>query len=547
MTRLIFLCCVAVSAIATTKSVSAEPIRKSDLPPNIIMILADDMAWYDTPVRMDESLENSAQEIMRSLRDPVDPDHAYVWNLQKLANQGMLFRNAYSGAPQCTPTRACLQTGMTTARHRLSVELGGKGIGEFNLKPELRKFPMIPSGVRKPFPNNMVTIPEALAPFGYQCAHYGKWHLEPDPAAEGYVDSDGDTDNNQGKTYDPKDQTIPADLDNAKRIQEITDKTIAFMTKQHEAGKPFYVQLSHYAAHAPWECKRSSRALFQNHPDVVAYNQGETDPGKLKRKNDPAVFFGMIYELDRSVGRLLDAIEQRALSENTYVIFKSDNGYRRFDTRNFVQPFYGAKWFLWQAGIRVPMIVKGPGVPAGEVCTANVVTYDLLPTFYDWAGGDPSRMTKIDGMSLKNLLKGETPSEALLSRSIYFHYPHYRSAMPMSVIVKGNHKLAYCWDATLRSDIEVSDPKLLFDLDRDPGEFNNLTATDPELADQLWHDLDQYLSSIEARRPRDNSEAYLSDRGQEFEADGSAERRDTFAPFESVRKTLPELNDKPRR
>ena len=90
----------------------------------------------------------------------------------------MIFRNAYSGAPQCTPTRACLQTGMTTARHRLSVELGGKGIGEFNLKPELTNFPVIPSGVRKPFPPDMMTIPEAFAPMGYQCAQNGKWRSQ---------------------------------------------------------------------------------------------------------------------------------------------------------------------------------------------------------------------------------------------------------------------------------------------------------------------------------------------------------------------------------
>lgn len=99
-----------------------------------------------------------------------------------------------------------MQTGMSTARHRLSVEVGGKGIAQY----------------------------------------------------------DG------GKTYDSKSPLIPPDLENAKRIKEITDKTIGFMTQQKDAGKPFYIQLSHYAAHAPWECKQSSRALFQSHPDVIA-------------------------------------------------------------------------------------------------------------------------------------------------------------------------------------------------------------------------------------------------------------------------------------
>ena len=514
---------------------------------NIIMILADDMAWYDTPVRMDEQLENSAQEIMRSLRDPQDPGRLYKWNLQKLAEQGTVFRNAYSGAPQCTPTRACLQTGMTTARHRLSVELGGKGIGEFNEKPELSKFPVKPSGVRKPFPDDMTTIPEALAPLGYRCAHYGKWHLESDPAVEGYVDSDGDTDNDGGKTYDPKDPRIPVDLPNPKRIKELTDKAIAFMTKQKQAAVPFYIQLSHYAVHAPWECKRSSRALFQHHPDVVAYNKGQTDPDKINRKNDPAVFFGMIYELDQSIGRLLREIDQLGLTDQTLVIFKSDNGYRRFDTQNFAQPFYGRKWFLWQAGLRVPMIVKGPEVAAGRVSKTNVTTYDLLPTFYDWAGGDPATLDSIDGVSLKAILRGESPTETFVNRSLYFHYPHYRSAVPLSVVVKGNHKLVYSWDATIRTDISVSDPRMLFDLASDPGEFHNITGRYPEIAASLWNDLDCYLTTVDARRPKENSAAYLADAGKQFEADDSAERRDTFPPFEGSRNPSRELNDAPPR
>jgi len=529
-----------------TTSGNLDMISDTGSGPNIVMILSDDMAWYDTPVRMDDQAENSAQEIMRSLKDPQNPRQLYKWHLQKLAEDGMLFSKAYSGAPQCTPTRGCLQTGMTTARNRLSVQLGGKGIGQFNEKPELKNFPVKPNGVRIPFPPDMVTIPEALAPMGYHCAHYGKWHLDSDPLVEGYVESDGMTDNNHGKTYDPKDPTIPADLENPKRIKEMTDKAIAFMTKQKKAGKPFYIQLSHYAVHAPWECKQSSRALFQNHPDVIAYNKGQIDPAELNRKNDPAVFFGMMYELDLSIGRLVQELEDLGLTDNTYVIFKSDNGYRRFDTRKFTQPFYGRKWFLWQGGLRVPMIVKGPRIPAGTVSTANVVTYDLLPTFFEWAGGDPTHLTDVDGVSLKALLEGQTPTQAFLNRSLYFHYPHYRSAVPLSVVIKGNHKLVYSYDATIRTDISVSDPRMLFDLATDPGEFHNITPSHTGLAESLYADLDQYLTRVDAWRPKDNSAAYLADGGKDFEADDNAERRDMFAPFEGSRTPSRKLNDAPK-
>ena len=276
----------------------------------------------------------------------------------------------------------------------------------------------------------------------------------------------------------------------------------------------------------------------------VAYNQGETDPEKLKRKNDPAVFFGMIYELDLSIGRLMNELQRRGLSENTYVIFKSDNGYRRFDTRNFKQPFFGRKWFLWQAGIRVPMIVNGPGIPAGEVCTANVVTYDLLPTFHDWAGGAPEALRDVDGLSLKHLLSTNEPTEKLLNRSLYFHYPHYRSSTPLSVVIKGHHKLAYSWDGTIRMDLNMSDPRMLFDLKNDPGEFHNITPDNQELADELWRELDSYLTRVDARRPKDNSAVYRADNGQEFQAAENADRRELFAPFEGTRAANPEMNDR---
>lgn len=150
--------------------------------------------------------------------------------------------------------------------------------------------------------------------------------------------------------------------------------------------------------------------------------------------------------------------------------------------------------FLWQGGIRVPMIVKGTDIRAGSVSTANVVTYDLLPTFFEWAGGEPTDLTDVDGVSLKGLLEGEAPTQAFLNRSLYFHYPHYRAAIPLSVVIKGDHKLIYSYDATIRTDISVSDPRMLFDLATDPGEFHNITPSNVDLATSLYADLDQYLT-----------------------------------------------------
>ncbi|MEM1222083.1 MAG: sulfatase-like hydrolase/transferase [Verrucomicrobiota bacterium] len=508
--------------------------------PNIIMVLTDDMAWYDTPVRMDDRMLNSAQEIMRRLEDPQNPGQPYYWYHQQIADQGFIFRNAYSSAPQCTPTRANLQTGQSTARNRVGVFLGGAGRGvEFDDRNEFNNYPLTPNGIALPFAETVKTVPEVLSPFGYECAHYGKWHLGADPSVEGYLESDGNTDNSEGETFPSGDQQIPNDIEDPKRINEITDKTIAFMTTRQAAGKPFYIQLSHYAVHTPWECYPSSRALFQSDPDILAFNDNETDVTELKRKTDPAVFFGMIYDLDQSLGRLMQEIENLGLTGETYIVFKSDNNYRRFNTQNFSQPSFGDKWFLWEGGLRVPMLVKGPGIPAGRVSTANVTTYDLLPTFVDWAGGDPNLLTDIDGVSLESLLEGQTPSADFLDRSLYFHYPHYRNSNPFSAIVKGRYKLMHTWDGTIRTDLSISNPNMLFDLSVDPSETNNINTTpnDSALAASLWADLDGYLTNVSAWRPQDNSAAYLADNAADYESASEYSDRLRYAPFEGSRAT----------
>ncbi len=522
------------------KEARESVLHKWVSPPNILMILGDDMAWYDTPVRMDDRMANSAVDIMRDLQiDGMD----YKWNFERLAENGMTFRNAYSGAPQCTPTRACLQTGQTTARTRVHVFLGSNSDSEFDTRSAWQNLPVVPNGTQLPLPSSVQTIPEVLSPMGYQCAHYGKWHLSTDPEVEGYIESDGNNNNSPGATYSNSDPTIPEDIEDPKRITEITDKTIAFMNLQRASGKPFYIQLSHFAAHGSYECTRESRALFQNHPDVVAYNGNETDPNLINRLQDPAVFYGMIYELDRSFARLFQELETLGIADNTYIIFKSDNGMRHFDTQHFRQPFFARKWFVWQGGIRVPMMVTGPGIPAGTISTANVVTYDLLPTFYEWAGGDPSDLSDIDGISLKGLLEGQEPTEAFLNRSIYFHYPHYRSSLPFSAIVKGNYKLMHSWDATIRTDISVANPNMLFDLSVDPGEFHNLNTSpgNNAMAASLWADLDSYLTSVSAWRPMDNTADYLADGGANLASQG--DHVTDYAHFEGSRIETVSLND----
>jgi hypothetical protein len=280
--------------------------------------------------------------------------------------------------------------------------------------------------------------------------------------------------------------------------------------------------------HEGRECLKTSRARYQNLPRVVELNGGETDPSLIKKRNDPAVWLGMAYDLDTQIGRVLDELDALGIADNTYVIIMSDNGYRH----NIIeeQPLHARKWWVWQGGIRVPMIVRGPGIPANSLSTANVVNYDLLPTYVDWAGGDPTRLQNIDGTSLKELMEGEIPTADFLNRSLYFHYPHYRTTMPHSSIVKGNHKAVYFYETPVR--FPAWDPVMLFDLASDPGEYHNITPAKPAIAQALYSDLTNHLAVAGGRIPADNSTNYNS---TVYEAADEYDTRVVNGPFIGTR------------
>ena len=157
---------------------------------------------------------------------------------------------------------------------------------------------------------------------------------------------------------------------------------------------------------------------------------------------------------------------------------------------------HARKWWVWQGGIRVPMIVRGPGIKAGAVFEGNVVNYDLLPTFVDWAGGKPSKLKNIDGVSLAGCLRGKKPSEDFLNRYLYFHYPHNRTSMPHSAIVSGTHKVIHFYGH--------EDVPMLFDLAKDEAETTNLAAKHPERHRQLFGEMMRYFKEVGARMPKVN-------------------------------------------
>jgi arylsulfatase A-like enzyme len=483
--------------------------RAAQQKPNIVFLFIDDWAWNGSPVAMDDAMENSRMPVLR------------MPNLERLAREGMKFRNAYA-SPQCSPSRVCVQTGQSSPRNGFTVYLNSLGQEYYNEKKS-KGLPVISCISDMTIDPDAVTIPEALKPLGYVSAHIGKWHMRGDPGDEGYVLHDGDTNNNPGNTVG-KVNRLPEDLTDPKLMFSITRRSLSFMEDQVRAKRPFYLQISHYAMHEGRECLPGTRKKYVDHPAVQAYYKkiGRTAE-TVRRKEDPAIWLGMGEDLDHCIGAVLDKIEELGIKDNTYVVMMADNGYRHAFLPGLTQPLHAKKWWVWQGGVRVPMIVRGPRIKAGAVFKGNVVNYDLLPTFVDWAGADPKELKGIDGVSLADYMRGKEPDAEFLNRFLYFHYPHNRTSMPHSAIVSGARKVIHFYE---RPDIPM-----MFDLSIDEGEVVNIAAQRPDEHRALFGEMMRYFELVGARIPKKNP----SFDPEAYKASGTFAELQPYGPFEGKR------------
>lgn len=485
-----------VSIMATVIHLGTPQLIGAAEKPNIVLLFIDDWAWNGTPVPMRAGMDNSRMPVLQ------------MPNVERLAREGMKFTNAYA-SPQCSPSRVCIQTGQSSPRNGFTVYMNSRGQEYFDESRQYRDFPVVPCVADQTIDADAITIPEALKPLGYVSAHVGKWHMRGDPGDEGYVLHDGDTNNNPGNTLrtnlkegEAKPRRLPVDLTDPKLMFSVTDRAIGFMEQQVTAGKPFYLQISHYAMHAGQECLPATREKYANHPLVREwYKANNKDKDTVRLGDDPAVWFGMADDLDGRIGAVLDRIQSLGIADNTFVVMVSDNGYRHDELHvqpGLTQPHHGAKWWVWQGGIRVPMIVKGPGIEHGGTFTGNVVNYDFLPTFVDWAGGDSRELEDVDGVSLAKYLAGEEPGESFLNRNLYFHYPHYRSSLPHSAIVSGQRKVLHFYDSP--------DIPMLFDLSNDMGEVTNIAGQNRQEQGELYQAMMNYFGKVGARIPKSRTD-----------------------------------------
>lgn len=426
--------------------------------PNIVFMMSDDQAWNGLSVPMHPDLAWSKSPIVETP------------NLEKLASQGMRFSAAYAPASVCSPTRVSLQTGKSPAAMHWTKAA----------PPEMGHKLIEPRNIRS-IPAEEITIGELLQSAGYATAHYGKWHINGGgPAANGYDESDGNIGNEYAHQYsDPN----PAD------IFGMAKRAIAFMKKNKQADKPFFIQMSWHALHAPQNAMKDTLARYSQKMG------GRVDDRRVGRA-------AIAENLDTGVGMVVDAIHRLDLADNTFVIYMSDNGSgggTGGKGRLTSGGLAGGKGGVWEGGIRSPLIIRGPGVPANSWCHQRVVGYDFYPTYCEWADIPAAKLPRnIEGGSIASLLDDGKGTVKRKREEMVFHFPHYQGADgPHSALFLGNHKLIKFYE---------DDRRVLFDIAADIPEQNDLSQRMPQKTKELDRLLEKYLQDVGAQMAVTNTQ-----------------------------------------
>lgn len=417
--------------------------------PNFVLILADDLGWADLP-----GYGNRFHETPQ---------------LDRLAKEGVRFTQFYAAAV-CSPTRAQLQAGRDQARFGITQHIPG----------HRRPFAKLLDPVVAPhLPLAVETFAERLRAAGYRTGYLGKWHL----GGKGY----GPAQQGWDEAVELQGHDVPPALAGGARGRRaadfLSDKAVAFLEANRQ--KPFVLQVSPYAVHIP----------ISTRPELLQkYEARRPVPGYPSRPD----YAGLLEELDRSVGRIVAAIDRLGLAGSTLVMFTSDNGGLEHQQKGTIvtsnKPLRGEKGSLYEGGIRVPAIMRWRGViPPGAVSTTPVGTIDVHATLLDLAGLAPPASEPLDGVSFAPILR--QPGAALTRDALYWHLPHYHHSTPASAMRRGDWKLIeFFEDGALE----------LYNLRDDPGEQRNLAAKEPRRAAELQKALAGWRAKVGARMPLPN-------------------------------------------
>lgn len=487
--RTVLITLVTLSLLVLMAATNRQPPPAKK--PNFIFILVDDLGWTDVGAFGSTFYETP--------------------NIDSLTAKGVKFTNAYAACPVCSPTRASIMTGKYPARLYTTDWFGAPQpttVGKHWTKNK----PLLPAAYEENLPLSEITLAETLKNNGYRTFFAGKWHLG--ESAEYWPEKQGFDINRGGYSAgSPRGKGYFAPYSNPRLAdgppgENLTDRlareTGSFIGQQ---SGPFLAYLSFYSVHTPLQAPPALVAKYTDKKKRLGLDDkwGTEGNQKVRLNQCLPVYGAMVESMDRAVGKVLTALRDNHVAQETIVIFMSDNGglstAEGHPTSNL--PLRAGKGWLYEGGIREPMVVYWPGVTkAGQVSNQVVISTDFYPTILEMAGLPLLPKQHQDGLSVVPVLKGKKMNRG----PIYWHYPHYgnQGGSPGSAVRDGDWKLIE-W-------FEEGRPLELYNLADDMGEQNNLAAQNPAKVGELHTLLNNWRKRVDARMPTKNPADVLSDR-----------------------------------
>ncbi|MBK0383612.1 sulfatase [Pedobacter sp. SD-b] len=477
---------ITANVSCNQKIIAQKKVAKQ---PNVVFILIDDLGWADT--------------------SPFGSTFYETPNISKLASEGMKFTNAYAACPVCSPTRASIMSGKYPVTMNTTDWFGApqpQAI-EKNIKNK-KNFPLLPASYISHLPLKEETIAEALKTAGYNTFIAGKWHLGEEekywPEHQGFDINKGGyfmghPNLNRKLDYDgyfspygnprledgPKGEYLP---------MRLAAETNHFMEENKD--KPFFAYFSMYSVHTPLQASEELIEKYRKKREKLGLTDevGKEGNVNVRLNQSNITYAAMVEAMDIAVGKVLDKIKELGIEDNTLVVFFSDNGglstTEGMPTSNL--PLRGGKGWMYEGGIREPMIVRWPKVvEPGSVCATPIISNDFYPTILNALHLPliPSQHT--GGKSILPLLE----QKKMENRPLFWHYPHYgnQGGAPASAVRDGHWKLIHWY---------VEDRYELFNLKDDIGEHNNLVKKNPKETEKLKQELQAWLKSENAILPQ---------------------------------------------
>ncbi|GIW93323.1 MAG: sulfatase [Pirellulaceae bacterium] len=447
--------------------------------PNMVLIVVDDLGWTDVGCYGSTFYETP--------------------NVDRLAREGMRFLAGYAACPVCSPSRAAIVTGRWPQRSGITDYLGAPQPAAWR-----RNTRLLPAPYETALRLEEQTIAEALKAHGYSTFFAGKWHLGPEgfyPENQGFNFNLGGTERGGpyggNRYFSPYGNPRLPDGPPGEHLPDRLARETAQFIRTHR-DRPFFAMLSFYSVHTPLMAREDLKQKYEEKRARLGLQPqwGREGPRDVRLVQEHAVYAAMVEAMDQAVGTVLKALDEQGLTDHTLVIFTSDNGglstSEGWPTSNV--PLRAGKGWLYEGGIRVPFIVRWPGVvPAGTENDTPVCGVDIFPTLLAAAGLPTPAQPPLDGINLLPLFQGD----ALPRRSLYWHYPHYgnQGGAPGAAVRHGTWKLIEWYE-----DNSVE----LYDLESDLSETRNLATEHPDLVKELQDELHAWQKEVGARFPTAN-------------------------------------------